>query len=214
MSILNWRRNKVFRLVVCLLVSAACLYLAARGIDFERTFLELRKSSAMPVLGAVFFLFLSFWIRAYRWCYLLLPIKKIPAGPLFRSVLIGFMGNYLLPFRAGEVMRAVSVGQTQNISKAAALGSIVLERAFDGIVLALTPFILLALIDLPHWVVRISIAALTVLLAGLLTMVYATRRGWSEEWLNRLASVLPELVAQRLRSIAEEFLHGMKSINH
>lgn len=200
--------------MVCLLVSAACLYLAARGIDFERTLHELKKSSATPVFGAVFFLFLSFWVRAYRWCYLLMPIKKIPAGPLFRSVLIGFMGNYLLPFRAGEVMRAVSVGQTQNISKAAALGSIVLERAFDGIVLALTPFLLLALIDLPHWVVRVSIAALTVLLASLMTIVFATRRGWTEAWLNRLASVLPDLVARRLRVIAEEFLHGMKSINH
>ena len=66
------------------------------------------------------------------------------------------MGNYLLPFRAGEVMRAVSVGQTQNISKAGALGSIVLERGFDGLVISLTPLIVLVAVDLPNWVVRIN----------------------------------------------------------
>src|SRR5688572_33163972 len=120
-------------------------------MDFERTVQELRKSSPTPILGAVFFLFLSYWIRACRWRYLLLPVKPISIGPLFRSTLIGFMGNYLLPFRAGEVMRAVSIGQNQSISKAAALGSIVLERAFDGIVISLTPFLVLAVMDLPSW---------------------------------------------------------------
>src|SRR5688572_14651640 len=156
MNVVKWSQAKGFRLTLCLLVSAVCLYLAVRGMDFERTVEELKKSSPMPVLGAVFFLFLSYWIRAYRWSYLLLPVKQISTRPLFRSTLIGFMGNYLLPFRAGEVMRAVSIGQNQNISKAAALGSIVLERAFDGVVISLTPFLVLAIIDLPSWVVRVN----------------------------------------------------------
>lgn len=148
----RWNRTKAIRLVLCIIVSSVCLYLAVRGIDFERTVQELKRSSPTPILGAMFFLFLSYWIRACRWRYLLLPVKPISAGPLFRSTLIGFMGNYLLPFRAGEVMRAVSVGQTQNISKAGALGSIVLERGFDGLVISLTPLIMLVAVDLPNWV--------------------------------------------------------------
>jgi len=47
--------------------------------------------------------------------------------------MVGFMGNYLLPLRAGEIMRVVSIGQTQNIRKSSTLGSIVLERVLDGI---------------------------------------------------------------------------------
>ena len=213
MNVLRWSTIRGFRLALCLVVSAVCLYLAVRGMDFERTVQELRKSSPTPILGAVFFLFLSYWIRAYRWSYLLLPIKKIATRPLFRSTLIGFMGNYLLPFRAGEVMRAVSVGQNQNISKAAALGSILVERVFDGVVLSLTPFIFLAVLDLPRWILWVNLSLLMVYVTGLLMIVLATRRGWIEVWLNPMTGLLPRLLGKRVSSIAGDFLQGMKGIN-
>jgi glycosyltransferase 2 family protein len=214
MHVLRWSRTKGFQLVLCILVSAVCLYLAMRGMNFERTVQELKKSSPAPILGAVFFLFLSYWIRAYRWRYLLLPVKQISTRPLFRSTVIGFMGNYLLPFRAGEVMRAVSIGQTQNISKAAALGSIVLERVFDGVVLSLTPFLLLAAVELPPWVTRVNVGLLTLYLIGLVALVIATQRGWTETWTARATTLLPIRFAQRIGSISMEFLQGMKGITH
>jgi glycosyltransferase 2 family protein len=214
MNVLRWSQTKGLRLVLCIIVSSVCLYLAVRGMDFARTVQELKKSSPTPILGAVFFLFLSYWIRAYRWSYLLLPVKQITTGPLFRSTVIGFMGNYLLPFRAGEVMRAVSIGQNQNISKAAALGSIVLERVFDGVVISLTPFLVLAAVDLPPWVMWVNITFLTLYVAGLLGLAIATQRGWTEAWIVRATVPLPIFFAQRLKSMAGEFLHGMKGINY
>jgi glycosyltransferase 2 family protein len=214
MNVLRWNQTKAVRLTLCLVVSGVCLYLAVRGMDFERTLQELKKSSPTPILGAVFFLFLSYWIRAYRWSYLLLPVKQISTRPLFRSTVIGFMGNYLLPFRAGEVMRAVSIGQNQNISKSAALGSIVLERVFDGVVISLTPFLLLAVVNLPPWVMRVNIAFLALYVVGLLALVIGTQRGWTEAWIERTAVLLPVFFAQRLKSMAGEFLRGMKGINY
>jgi glycosyltransferase 2 family protein len=207
-------RTKVVQLALCLGISAVCLYLAVRGMDFARTAQELRQSSRMPIVGAVVFLFLSYWIRAYRWRYLLAPIKKIPVGPLFRSTLIGFMGNYLLPFRAGEIMRAVSIGKTQAISKSAALGSIVLERVFDGVVISLTPFVLLAAVELPPWVTRVNFVLLTLYITALVGLVIATQRGWTEAWIQRAIVLLPMRFARRLGPMATEFLHGMKGITH
>ena len=214
MNVWSWSRNRGVHLALCIAVSAIFLYLAVRGMHFDRVLQEVKKSSPAPIAGAICFLFVSFWIRAYRWRYLLSSIKVISVPPLFRSAVIGFMGNYVLPFRAGEVMRAVSIGQTQRISKAAALGSIVLERAFDGIALALTPFLLLAVVDLPGWLVRASIASLAILVAGLMALIFATRRGWIEGWLQHATNVLPNFVGGRLGSIAEEFLHGMKAITY
>jgi glycosyltransferase 2 family protein len=214
MNVLSWSKTKCFRLALCLIVSTVCLYLAVRGMNFQDALQELRRSSLTPILGAMFFLFLAFWIRAYRWRYLLAPIKEIPVRPLFRSTLIGFMGNYLLPFRAGEVMRAVSIGQTQNISKAAALGSIVLERVFDGVVLSLTPFLLLAAVELPPWVMRVNVGLLALYLIGLVALVIATERGWTETLTARATALLPTRFAQRVGSISMEFLQGMKEITH
>jgi glycosyltransferase 2 family protein len=209
-----FNRAKFVRLTLCLAVSALCLYLAARGMDFGRTLEEIKRSSPMPVLSAVLFLFVSYWIRAYRWQYLLLALVKIPVRPLFRSTMIGFMGNYLLPFRAGEVMRAVSISQTQSISKAAALGSIVLERVFDGVVISLTPFLILAAIDLPPWVMRVNVALLTLYVFGLFGFVIATQRGWTNLWIEYVSVRVPISLGRRIKSVFTELLQGMSGINH
>jgi glycosyltransferase 2 family protein len=207
-------RGRAVRLTVCVVVSGVCFYLAVRGMDFARALQELKKSSPAPIMGAVLFLFLSYRIRAYRWRYLLLSVKQIPIPPLFRSTVIGFMGNYVFPFRAGEVMRAVSIGQNQNISKAAALGSIVLERIFDGLVISLTPFIVLAAIALPPWLMRLNTACLGLYIGGMVVLVIGTKRGWIESWLTRTTGFLPVFCAQRFTSIAGEFLRGMNGINN
>jgi glycosyltransferase 2 family protein len=183
-------------------------------MNFEDAVQQLRRSSPTPILGAVFFLFLSLWIRAYRWSYLLRPVKQIAIRPLFRSILIGFMGNHLFPFRAGEVMRAVSIGKTQRISKAGALGSILLERMFDGLVLSLSPFLLLAVLDLPRWVLAVNLALLGGCVTGLLLLMLAAQRGWTEVWPKRMLGCLPGPLGKRLGSIAGHFLHGMKAVNH
>ena len=212
MKIIRLCQTKAVRLTLCLIVSSVCLYFAVRGMNFEDALHQLKRSSPTPILGAVFFLFVSFWLRAYRWSYLLSPIKKISVRPLFRSTLIGFMGNYLFPFRAGEIMRAVSIGKTQDISKSAALGSIVLERVFDGVVLSLTPFLLLSAVDLPPWVTRVNFTLLALYITGLVGLVIAMHRGWTEAWIQWATALLPRRFARRIGSISMEFFNGMKGI--
>lgn len=207
---LNWTRSKALRFVLCLIVSSACLYLAARGISFEQVVQELRNSSLMPIVGAVFFLFLSLWIRAWRWGYLLSPVKVISSFRLFRSTMIGFMGNNLLPFRAGEVMRAVSIGQIEQVSKAAAFGSIVLERVFDGVVLALLPFLLLVVLDLPPWVLWVNLALLGVYVVGFFLLLALADGGGRQVWLRRVTGPM----RYRLESISDNFVKGLKGITH
>ncbi len=46
------------------------------------------------------------WVRAKRWRVLLGAILEVKTGLLFRVTLIGFLVNYLLPARMGEVVRA------------------------------------------------------------------------------------------------------------
>ena len=111
-------------------------------------------------------------------------------------------------------MRAVSIGQTQQISKSAALGSIVLERVFDGVVISLTPFVVLAAVELPPWVTRVNFGLLALYMSGLVGLVIATQRGWTDLWIQRAIMLLPMRFARRAGPIAAEFLQGMKGITH
>ncbi len=84
----------------------------------------------IPALALYFF---GVWVRAVRWHFLLRSIKPIPNGALFRTVVVGYMANDILPFRAGELVRAYVLGVQENVSKAATLVTIVVERVFDGL---------------------------------------------------------------------------------
>jgi uncharacterized protein (TIRG00374 family) len=207
-----WARRKIGRWVVGIVFSAILLYLAFRGTDATHVVQSLRKTNLVQATAAVIFLFLSFWVRAWRWHFLLLPLKPVPVMPLFRSTMVGFMGNYLLPFHAGEVMRAVSIGQTQNISKSSALGSIVLERLLDGITLALIPFLLIAVLDLPPWIMQINALLFGIYVVGLAVIMLSALRGWTHIRLRCFFSLFPQRVASRLGWTADLFFDGTKGL--
>jgi len=61
---------------------------------------------------------------------------------------------------------------------------------------------------------HVNIAFLALYMAGLLGLVIAMQRGWAETWIERATAVLPIFFGQRLKSMAGEFLHGMKGINY
>jgi uncharacterized protein (TIRG00374 family) len=193
--------------------SAALLYLALRGNNITHIVQSLGKTNLAQVIVAVLFLFLSFWVRAWRWRYLLLSLKPVPIMPLFRYTMIGFMGNYLLPLHAGEVVRAVSIAKSQNISRSSALGSIALERVLDGITLSIIMFPLIAVLDLPTWLVRLNGVFFGVCVVGLAVVTLSALRGCTDIWLKWLLRFLPQRVASRLDWTADLFFQGMVGLN-
>jgi hypothetical protein len=87
--------------------------------------------------------FVAAYFRAWRWKYLMRPLGEFRTSALFPIVIIGFMANNLIPARAGEFVRAYLVGERYSISKMAALGTIAVDRVFDGI--TLLPFLLIVI---------------------------------------------------------------------
>jgi len=76
-------------------------------------------------------------IRAWRWSILIEPIKKTALSSRLYALMIGFAANCILPARLGEIIRANTLGQREHISTSSTLGTIVVERIFDGLTLLL-----------------------------------------------------------------------------
>ena len=85
--------------------------------------------------------FVGVWVRAWRWHYLLSPIKKIPTRTMFPITTIGYMGNNIYPARAGEVLRAVILKRREGVPVSASLATIIVERIFDGVVMLAFVFV-------------------------------------------------------------------------
>ena len=103
--------------------SGTFLYLAFRRTDLLAVGYTLRQAAYIWLFPAVVLTLLSFYLRAYRWHYLLESIKPITISSLFSATLIGFMANNLLPARLGEFVRAYVIGRREGIRGSASFAT-------------------------------------------------------------------------------------------
>lgn len=114
----------------------------------------------------------SIWARAIRWRYLF-PRGAHPAR-LFNAVMIGYMGNNVLPLRAGEVLR-VYVAARHGPRVSTTVASLVVERALDGLAVGLVLVISLSLVPTSReiaWAAEVF-GALVLLLSLALVVIAA-----------------------------------------
>ena len=127
--------NKRLQLLLGLAVSALCLWWAMREVRLELVLHALRQADYRGFLAVAAFTLLGFWIRAFRWRWLLSTPRPVPLKSLYRATMIGFMANNLLPFRLGEFVRAWALGRSEGLSKTTVFATVVVERVVDMITL-------------------------------------------------------------------------------
>jgi uncharacterized protein (TIRG00374 family) len=117
------------------IISIVFLYLALRGLHLGEVWEQVQAANYWWLIPGILVYFLAVWARAWRWHYLLRPIKAVPTRVMFPVVCIGYMGNNIYPARAGEVLRAVILKQQEEVPVSASLATIIVERIFDGVVM-------------------------------------------------------------------------------
>jgi glycosyltransferase 2 family protein len=127
------RRYLDWKAIVGITISAVLLYITFSGMELQEVWRELRGVNVPLFLAATAVVTFVFWIRAWRWGGILAPVADVPFRERFAAVNIGFMGNNLLPARIGEFLRAYALSRLARVPVVGGLASLVVERAFDGI---------------------------------------------------------------------------------
>ena len=133
-------------------VSGACLWAAARGVNFAEVRAAFAGADYRTLPAILFLLALFFWLKAVRWAVLLKPLEepgggRFTASAVLPATLIGFAGNNVLPAHAGEFFRVAVVAKRWAVKPAAVLSTVVLERLFD--VAAILPLFAAGLLAAP-----------------------------------------------------------------
>jgi len=126
---------KRWQLIIGFLISLVFLYFALRGQRLEEVWDTVKSADYFWLLPGVAVYFVAVWVRAWRWHYLLRPIKAIPTNKMFPIVAIGYMGNNIFPYRIGEVLRAVLLKRREGVPVSASMATVIVERVFDGVVM-------------------------------------------------------------------------------
>ncbi|MGE5314018.1 MAG: lysylphosphatidylglycerol synthase transmembrane domain-containing protein [Acidobacteriota bacterium] len=196
------------------------MYLAFRGKDMGQLWASVSNVSLgwfvlLTVGGTI-----SHLIRAWRWQYILYPIKPdVSLRNSFSAVMIGYLVNNVLP-RVGEVVRPVAIGKLEKISRSAAFGTVILERLIDLITFVF--FLLLVLLlyaasfaKLFPGVANIEWVFLAIAVASLAAFVFIFLKAELVFSLVRRAIVvLPEAIRKKAERIVDSFLTGFGASKH
>jgi uncharacterized protein (TIRG00374 family) len=200
---------KQLRLIIGLLVSIGLLWLMFRATNVAELVGALRDANYVTIIPAVVVYFVGIWLRSLRWQLLLRPLTTLSSGRLFQATIIGFTANNLMPVRLGEVARAILLARWAGVAPAATLGTIVVERLFDG--LTLSAVFSLAWLWLPatSWLRLAAILSAVAFIAG--SVVALAMAFWPKfllAMLRRMLVWLPERIQSKLLRLFQGFVEG------
>jgi uncharacterized protein (TIRG00374 family) len=125
------RSGTVLRALIGAAISIIALGLVLRGVDLARTGEVLARADLRWIGLAALFVSTDLAVRALRWQRLLRPIVIVRYTSMLGYLLVGYVANNVLPARLGELVRSHYLGDREGISRASALGTVVVERVVD-----------------------------------------------------------------------------------
>jgi uncharacterized protein (TIRG00374 family) len=205
---------KSFRGTIKYVVSAGLsvlfLYLAFRGTDFSKMLDAFSEANYFWALAMFPVLLLSHVVRAWRWRYLLDPVKpKTRLRNLFSALVIGYMMNNVLP-RAGEFVRPYAIGKLEGMSRSAAFGTVLMERILDIVsfmtLIALIPLVYSGPVtDALPWLEETGIWISIVTLAILGFFVFLMMR---RDVVMKILMFFTQRLSERRAALVERMTHS------
>ncbi len=196
-------------------ISAFFLAIALRGLDLGQVWRDMQTANYWWIIPGVLAYSIGVWARAWRWHYLLRPIKPVSLKVMWPIVVIGYMGNNIYPFRAGEVIRAYVLKKKEGVSISASIATILVERIFDGLVMLLFVFIALPIVPgLPGWLRQTIILASLAFFGALIVFLVMAALPETSRTLYRWAihRFAPAAMQLKLLALADRFMEGLSSL--
>lgn len=191
------------------------IFFLLQQVSLEQLGLVLSHAQPLPIVLLVLGVLGSLVTRVARWQLYFRPERRVPFGPLYGTLAISYMASSFLPLRAGELVRAVFLGKRESIAVPRIVGTILLEKLFDFLALAVM-LAVLVLLTPSRTEVRVgggSIAA--VILCGFGFVVgLAVWRSPTLRLVRLIEEGLPFNLGRRLRleHAATQFAEGTDSL--
>ncbi|HEY9845808.1 MAG TPA: lysylphosphatidylglycerol synthase transmembrane domain-containing protein, partial [Candidatus Caenarcaniphilales bacterium] len=217
--------TKYYQLLVGLAIAAVFLYLTFGRLEWRSIQSALGAAMPGPLLFAFVFLAAGFFTRITRWWWMLRIFEpRLPLSNCIRPFLVSLAVNNTVPFRAGDLLRTVGFRDELRSPPMRVLGTLVIERLLD--LLVLLAFFFIGFIGLssvaanrfPPLFINATIAIAAICLIGLLMLLllpnqvqqvfrWLSDRGWlgkhktmirAQAWLLQLFDALLLLRSPKL----------------
>jgi len=123
--------KKLLQLLIGLIIGVGLLWLLFRNTDWGEVFHTIREVHLGWLLLAELMILATFFTRVQRWSYVVRTAKPVSFRHMFSATQIGFLANFCLPGRVGELIRALVLGRLARLPFAKCMAMVALDRIND-----------------------------------------------------------------------------------
>lgn len=159
------------------LFASICLVWVLRGFQFNEFLRSIPIIRWRWAIVAVMLDILSYFCQGLRWQLLLRPVGTLSIWRTTQAIYAGLFINEILPMRLGELVRAYLVSRWLSVGFASVIPSMVMERLWDGIWLAIAIGVTTVFVSLPKDLLKTgSLLGISILLAIGLFIYFVFRK--------------------------------------
>ncbi len=214
----------VLRTILVVGLAVALLAVFLRNADLARVWSAMQAARWDMLALTLVLMAVTFLVRAERWQYLLAPLGRTRFWVAFRTTVIGFAASFVLPARAGEVLRPYLLARQENLPATAAFATIIVERILDlvAVLILLGTFFFVLAGDTASAAPRLyqTIAfgglALAPIAIGVLAAMFvmAGHPERLQRLVLRVERILPARLAHAVAVFARRFAEGLAVVRH
>lgn len=199
--------------VVSLALAAVFLYFSLRGIEWAQVWETVRHAKIALVLGVLAISSCGLFLRSYRWRVLLSAQQEVSIPLAFWATAAGYLGNNVLPARAGEVVRTLMISSRTGMSRTFVLTTALSERMVDAIALiTISAGILLVVPIQAGWLMKAARPFAVLGLSGVAAIVLLPL--FEKFWFRILGRLpVPERLRGTVGMILSHVLAGIRSFH-
>ncbi|MBN1946481.1 MAG: flippase-like domain-containing protein [Bradymonadales bacterium] len=220
-------RKLLLKFLVSLGIAAFFLWLTithmARGIeqesqaDFWTSILQAIRGLSPGTLALYCLLFLTLHVlRIWRWQFLIKPLGERDGRKIFRICAVGFAAIVIMPLRLGEMVRPFMLARESRVPMIAALGTAVVERVLDGLLITGLMFLCLATYGgdrATGFVTTAAYISLAIFSGALLMLILAaSRHHWTVGLLNKTVGRIAPRLTWKVLYLVDSFLDGVRAL--
>lgn len=156
-------------------------------------------------------------VRAWKWRQILHPLRPVATLRLFGAIMVGFLGNLLIPLGLSPILRSWLIARLESLRLSTVLATVAIDRLIDGVVFTVFVAAVLAFAafpdpdgDIRFGLVVGGIGSLA-LFSLLLVLLAQYKRGVERLTgrVMRYAGRLPPRVAERTGALLRSFAQGV-----
>jgi len=204
-----WRKPQVW---IGVLVSLIALFLAFRGIEWDKFWSALAGAQYVWLIPSAVSLLAAIWIRGERWRWLFGSQRdNLPRSRYFNATAIGYLITNIFPLRLGEVARIFFIARDKKQTYGMAVSTVVVEKVLDVLVVLgiLIVIVMSGSLPVPDWARQGAVVSGVMFGGALVVMlILVWQRGLVLRLAQAVLSKIPRLDTGKWVGVVGHMLDG------